>query len=410
MKITSIKIKGYKNLLDCTYNMVNFNVLIGTNNSGKSNLLEIFAFLNDIISGSDDVKERIFNGFSSRGAISSDYTSNSKDSNISLELEFQDYIGENSFKYIYYLEIKTVDALHKFNGHIIKEFLKYKNIKKTGSMITVFERSDTTVDVLKSGKISKIDNTESLLTLISKINDIKESLEEEAQTGINDIFIISKTPVIYSSANEIRDTFSLEKRESKSVIKNGRIATIDITNQIDQILNSDENQYFVELISDILKLSIKLNVFKMMSGLDQDIKFITVKYVNDDGSLSDYESRINQLSDGTLIVLNILTCLVSNKYPVLAIEELENCIHPKLLQKLIEIISREFSHIQLIITTHSPVLINMVKLENVSYIINKNYEGAKIEAVKNRKDLVKELNGPFSNFSDIFNLLEDENE
>jgi len=106
----------------------------------------------------------------------------------------------------------------------------------------------------------------------------------------------------------------------------------------------------------------------------------------------------------------ILTCLVSNKYPVLAIEELKNCIHPKLLQKLIELINRAFSHIQLIITIHSPVLINMVKLENVSYIINKNYEGAKIEAVKNRKDLVKELNGPFSNFSDIFDLLDDENQ
>ena len=55
------------------------------------------------------------------------------------------------------------------------------------------------------------------------------------------------------------------------------------------------------------------------------------------------------------------------------------------------------------------VLINMVKLENVSYIINKNNDGAKVEAVKNRKDLVKELNGPFSNFSDIFDLLGDEN-
>jgi len=404
MKITSMKVKGYKNLLDCTYNMGNFNVLIGANNSGKSNLLELFSFLDDIISGSDDVKQNIFNGNSARGKIASDYKPFLNDSNISLELEFQQDIGEDSFKYIYYLEIKTYEVFYKAKGHIVKEFLKYKNIKKTGAMITVFERSDTTVDVLKGGKISKIDNTQPLLTLISKIDDIKDSLEEEAKIGISDVFVIAKTPVIYSSANDIRDTIAFEKRESKSVIKNGRIATIDIVNQIEQILNSDEKQYFEEMIWDILKLSIKMN------NINQFIKYITVQYVKDDGSISDYESNINQLSDGTLIVLNILTCLVSNKYPVLAIEELENCIHPKLLRKLIELINREFSHIQLIITTHSPVLINMVKLENVSYILNRNCEGAKIEAVKNRKDLVKELTGPFSNFSDIFDLLEEENE
>lgn len=404
MKITSIKVKGYKNLLDCTYNMGNFNVLIGANNSGKSNLLELFSFLDDIISGSDDVKQNIFNGNSIRGKIASDYKPFLNGSNISLELEFQQDIAEDSFKYIYYLEIKTHEVSDKSNGYIIREFLKYKNIKKTGAMITVFERNDTTVDVLKGGKISKIDNTQSLLTLISKINDIKDSLEEEAKIGINDVFLIAKTPVIYSSANEIRDTIAIEKRESKPVIKNGRIATIDIVNQIEQILNSDEKQYFEEMISDILRLSIKMN------NINQYIKYITVQYLKVDSSISDYESNINQLSDGTLIVLNILTCLVSNKYPVLAIEELENCIHPKLLRKLIELINREFSHIQLIITTHSPVLINMVKLENVSYILNKNCKGAKIEAVKNRKDLVKELTGPFSNFSDIFDLLGEENE
>ena len=407
MKITNIKVKGYKNLLDCTYNMNNFNVLIGANNSGKSNLLEIFSFLDDIISGSDDVKTKIFSGESLRGKISSDYTPFLQNSNISLELEFQDEIGEEYFKYIYYLEIKTVEAFHKANGHIIKEYLKCKNTKKTGSMKTVFERNDTTVDVIKGSKISKIDNTESLLTLISKISNIKESLEDEAQRGISDVFIIAKTPVIYSSANEIRDTFSFEKRESMSVIKNGRIATIDILNKIEEILDSDEKQYFEEIIADILKLFIKINDLKIGN---RAFKYITVQYINDDGTLSDYENNINQLSDGTLIVLNILTCLVSNKYPVLAIEELENCIHPKLLKKLIEFIGSQFSNIQLIITTHSPVLINMVKLENVSYIVNKNYTGAKIEAVKNKKALVKELSGPFSNFSDIFELLEDEDD
>jgi len=403
MKIISIKVNGYKNLLNCTYNMVGFNVLIGANNSGKSNLLELFSFLDDLISGSDDIKANIFKGISSRGRITSDCTP-PEDTTISLEIEFQHNIHEDNLKYIYYLEIKASEGQSSYEGHIVKEFFRYKNTKNTGSMIKVFERSGTNVNVLKGSKISKIDSTQPLVSLIYKIKDIKESLETVAQIGINDIFIIAKTPVIYSSANEIRDTLSFEKRESKSIIKNGRIVAVDVVNQIEQILNSDKKQYFEEMLSDILKLSIEMNT------INQFYKFVTVQYIKEDGSLSSYAINIDQLSDGTLIVLNILTCLVSNKYPVFCIEELENCIHPRLLRKLIEIINRDFSHIQLIITTHSPVLLNMVKLENVSYIINKNCEGSKIESVKNRKDLVKELSGPFSNFSDIFDLLEEENE
>lgn len=409
MQLTTIKVKGYKNLLDCTYNMTDFNVLIGANNSGKSNLLEIFSFLDDIISGSNDIKVNLFDGFSSRGKFSSDYEKPLKIPNISIELEFQDNIDEECFKYVYYLEIKTSEIFDKNKGYIVKEFLKYKNIKKTGSMITVFERNNTAVDVLKTGKINKIDNTESLLTIINKINDIKDGLEEEAKLGITDIFTIAKTPVIYSSVNEIRNAVSSHKSDLKSVIKNGRVATIDIFNQIEQISDSEDKEYFEGIISETLQLSIQFNRIKI-KDIAEDIKFITVKYIQEDGSLSDYYSSLEQLSDGTLIVLNILTYLILNEHPVLAVEELENCIHPKLLKKLIEVIRREFSHVQLIITTHSPVLINMVNLENVSYIINKNYQGAKIEAVKNKKSLIKELTGPFSNFSDIFELLEDEDE
>lgn len=59
MKIVSIKINGYKNLIDCEYALEDFNVLIGENNSGKSNLLEVFSFFNVLLTGSEDLKERL---------------------------------------------------------------------------------------------------------------------------------------------------------------------------------------------------------------------------------------------------------------------------------------------------------------------------------------------------------------
>lgn len=61
MKINSIEVNGYKNLIDCKYVLEDFNVLIGSNNSGKSNMLEIFSFLNVLLTGSEELKERLLN-------------------------------------------------------------------------------------------------------------------------------------------------------------------------------------------------------------------------------------------------------------------------------------------------------------------------------------------------------------
>jgi predicted ATPase len=53
--LTEIKISNFKSFNDVTINLNDFNVLIGANGSGKSNFINIFKFLNDIVNkGLDD--------------------------------------------------------------------------------------------------------------------------------------------------------------------------------------------------------------------------------------------------------------------------------------------------------------------------------------------------------------------
>ena len=56
---------------------------------------------------------------------------------------------------------------------------------------------------------------------------------------------------------------------------------------------------------------------------------------------------------------------------------------------------------QIILTAHSPVLLNMVQLDAVSIITNINC-AAQITRIKDKKDLVKQLSGTFSSFGNIF--------
>lgn len=385
MKISSMKINGYKNLISCEYILEDFNILIGANNSGKSNLLEVFSFLNVILTGSEDLKERLLN----KGELDNDkilsHCKNFNDKAISLEIEFYDEIYEEVYKYSYFMEIMTGMDVSD-NGYVNREIFKYKKMSSTGPMSTAFERENTTVRKVKGTKIQKIDGSEALVSLISKIKDIKDSFDKPIQKGIDDIFLLCKIPVLYSSPDVIRESV----RKQNPVIKNGRIVSLALIEEIDKILKSDKAQYYNEILRDALDISsIKVN------NIAPDLKSLIFKFSNGQ------ENDINELSDGTLIVVNILTYLISNKYPIIAIEELENSIHPKLLKKMINLIKNDFYNIQVIITTHSPVLLNMVKVDEVSIISTKECGQAFIEQVKNKKELIKKLSGPFSSFSDI---------
>ena len=62
MKLKQIRVDGYKNLINCVVNLGDFNVLVGPNNSGKSNLLEVIQIFFPICFGSDHYRSRVFGG------------------------------------------------------------------------------------------------------------------------------------------------------------------------------------------------------------------------------------------------------------------------------------------------------------------------------------------------------------
>ena len=77
-----------------------------------------------------------------------------------------------------------------------------------------------------------------------------------------------------------------------------------------------------------------------------------------------------QTSDGALLVLAYLAVLYLPKPPrVLLVEEPENGIHPKRLQDVLKILRElvsEQSHTQVILTTHSPYVVDLFKPEEVT--------------------------------------------
>lgn len=66
-----------------------------------------------------------------------------------------------------------------------------------------------------------------------------------------------------------------------------------------------------------------------------------------------------EVSDGTVQALALLIALFDRRTPVVVVEEPENSVHPWILRQFIDL-CRESIEKQILVTTHSPVLLNYV--------------------------------------------------
>jgi predicted ATPase len=75
-----------------------------------------------------------------------------------------------------------------------------------------------------------------------------------------------------------------------------------------------------------------------------------------------FESSFTEISDGTLRLLGFVTAMSMN-HSLVAFEEPENCVHPHLLETLVDMMRK--ADCQVIVTTHSPYLLSHVRPEEV---------------------------------------------
>lgn len=93
------------------------------------------------------------------------------------------------------------------------------------------------------------------------------------------------------------------------------------------------------------------------------------------------------ISDGFYKVLAILAA-IELRPSLLAIDEIENSLHAKTLEYIID--ELKSSGVTVVITTHSPIVVDMVNLEDL-LIVEKTPEGTKLTTVKEPEQVRKKL-------------------
>ncbi len=137
-----------------------------------------------------------------------------------------------------------------------------------------------------------------------------------------------------------------------------------IANALTDIL-LDDRERFIELEQRFIRLAPNISRISLKRAGDHNLLRLVDKY-------SEHLIPASDISDGILRILAFLAALYQVQTPsIVCFEEPENGIHPWLLRKMMEILNSVATEgitgkaVQVLISTHSPVLLNYVKPEQV---------------------------------------------
>ncbi len=334
--LSTFKVQRYKSLFDTKVELEPLTVFIGPNGSGKSNICEALVVLSFFL-------ERLI-------------THTSDDKLLSFFLESLRLLSK-----------KEVLNIQPKLWHGEKDYLLFE--------VSFFSNSE---DYLTERLLNKV------LSLSIKINFIPpykyldspymvtaEIIEKNCNLTCDlsmqlKEFLVSNQYIDSSLATSLKkvdiyDFFPIDISTKTSSTDNMDRTGKGITNCLVDILH-ENRENFAELEERLTRLVPNIKRISLPRGENQTFELELIdKY-------SDHHIPSTEISDGTLRILGFLTALYQKETPsIICFEELENGVHPWLLHKMMEllkIVSTEGINgkpVQVLITTHSPLLLNYVE-------------------------------------------------
>lgn len=387
--IKSISINNFKSIVDLKLPLGQFNVLIGENGCGKSNILESIAFSTAALSNK---LEREY--FANRGIRYADSTSIlsafSDSKRINIEIDFDHivkkislYFDSNDKSGIWKIEEDKERYLQTFKEYIGYDFDSYKNL---------------------------IDQYVNSLKLIKK--DMSHSAKDEITKKLNQIILeIEKNNEIINKGAKVSKEISDHLSFLIFSIEESVLRKFDAENAIHPLGRNGEGlfAYLKEISQKENGVNLIKEIKENLSVLDwfDDLEIpneqlsnefslkIKDRYVEDTIRYFDQRST----NEGFLYLLFYLTLFISSETPAFfAIDNIESSFNPKLCREITKrLISLAKEHNkQVIVTTHSPAVLDGLNIANDDerlFVVRRNIDGyTKI----NRIEYKESLNMPLS--------------
>jgi len=353
MKITSqlktIQAKGYRNLeMTNPFEFDNLNILIGANGVGKSNLLEMIEFLSNALADGLPETFKRRRGFTS--VINLDRALPAK-----MELDWKlsgNLTGSIDLKYRLIIEGDN-HGRFSVNQEILEEAKPRHQSQTTPYKHLTFEYGEGVATPWENSPSNGLHN------------DIKENLKSTQKLALGTLSSPHVYPVLESvreqalswhfyNANDM-DVRAI-KHESSEIDALQQILAPDGRNLKMVLYNLIQNEegYFGENLERILQTLYnghRLLKFPLVDSLHFELRW---QFDHPRKPL-----KLDQVSDGTIRMLCWIAVLAHPKPPALVcIDEPELGIHPAWLPILATLITEAAERTQVIISTHSSILLD----------------------------------------------------
>ncbi len=367
--IQNIKIGNFKSIYDMEIELGRFNVFIGANGSGKSNVLEALAMI-----GASKDKALDLDGLMSRGVriakptlTLSSFLGKPTKKNISIEVKFNDS--------------ETVVG-STFQSSDDKDiYAKWKDQREEDFNTMGF------INFVKeiSGK-KELSNE-----LTKELEKIKSNLLTQNNTYSNKYLKVIADFLIYNlSTQTLRGLKTDSYKVPLGINGEGLDLLLNNLNRNER-LQLDKCKIFFDWLEE-LKFdkddSLKYQGYKL--GKSGSILYFSDKFMLRKNNILSAENA----NEGILHVLFYLALFISSKTPnFFAIDNIETALNPKLCRALIKELANlsETNNKQAIITTHNPAILDGLNLNDDSQRLFEVYrtdEGmTRVRRIKFKKDL-----------------------
>ena len=372
MKILNVNVGGFRNVENVKLELDKFNALIALNNFGKSNVIDAVEFGIDFI---NFPKERKLKLMATKSIIPINKHIDNKpyEFDITFQLDYKKKRYQVNYGFSFdwiknkgkgreirkeYLKIKTVNEDLKYTSYI------KRNKKEALYLSSATGRCDKSIKIDKEELVvNKLNNFDSLFYfhIIEKLNSIRvpfvntlqhpDKLFRRISSGVVRTGYSLELPknsdvafFIYSLKKLKPNTYALFEDSVKSLLKDVEdFEPIEIDFKSEVEFDSDEDDVPLDFPDKIYDIRLK-------------------------EANNNQQSNIGSLSSGSQKIFFILAFAIAaeiNKIPLISFEELENSIHPGLLQKLLIILDGLVTNTSILTSSHSPYLIQYLDIEKI---------------------------------------------
>ena len=336
--INEIHIENYKSFKQIKINLGKLNIIVGENDSGKSNFIDVFHFISDFFKlGYNAIKMRegfktiVFN----------------HDINSSIIFEIKGLIGKKVFRYYLKLSSTKVDYLidiesFKFKSKNAKKWKTILNYKLYGEKKYISEDSNwTTYNFTKNIK--------------RESNLVEMTKKDENPLTWKFIEAIKNLNIFQFSSNPLKEPIKLER---ELLIRNDGKNLPNVA----QVTYNEFSEKYAEFFDVFKSLYPQYEKLTLIITSDRRIYFKLI-----DKNKIEHEMWL--LSEGLVKIMCILFFIYAPKnYDIICIEEVENHIHPRLMNDLFEYLELISDETQLFITSHSPHFLNVININRINLI------------------------------------------